>query len=465
MKTQLSNGLSRRAGFLVRRRGMALLLVMIGLVVCTVLTAGFLATQGTSIGIARNERDAAKSHAIAQTGIDMCYWLIRNKPDWRETMLPGDWLIGAPVGDGTVTVHVDDDNHDFADDPAAPVTLTSTGAFDNRAFALAATIRPTGGGTVFQNGNFVTGAIALGNTDLTTIATIDSYNSNTAPYNSASPGTNALFCSNAVANASLTVYYPSVFRGSYTAGRNAVLANVVNLVGAAAGPSALNVATEARNPGTVIFPNTAGLAPCPTAVCGSSQTKTLLTAGIYDDISANNGTIYIGANGTYYINNNLNSGGGMSSLISVNNNINATIVVHGDVTVSSGKISVGTNATLTLYAMGNITLTNGSINSTGPTSRLTIYGGADAKTISISGTNGILSGAIYAPAHDMIMQTNSPKFYGAAMVKSLTMKNTAAFHFDEALRALKLSNITGGSAPSGTADYRIAVTGGPGIGQ
>ena len=67
----------------VNRRAMALLLVMIGLIVCTILTAGFLASQGTSIGIARNERDASKSRAIAQTGIDMCYWLMRNRSDWR----------------------------------------------------------------------------------------------------------------------------------------------------------------------------------------------------------------------------------------------------------------------------------------------------------------------------------------------------------------------------------------------
>ncbi len=39
----------------VRRkpRGIALLMVMIGLVVCTLLTAGFLSSQGTAIGIAQ----------------------------------------------------------------------------------------------------------------------------------------------------------------------------------------------------------------------------------------------------------------------------------------------------------------------------------------------------------------------------------------------------------------------------
>src|SRR3982751_1713287 len=90
------------------RRAMALLLVMIGMVVCTILTAGFLASQGTSIGIARNERDSAKCRGIAQTGIDMSYWLIRNKSDWRETMSPGTWLNNAAVGEGAVSVSAAD---------------------------------------------------------------------------------------------------------------------------------------------------------------------------------------------------------------------------------------------------------------------------------------------------------------------------------------------------------------------
>src|SRR5438105_1743881 len=87
----------------LKRRGMALVLVMVGMIVCTILTAGDLSSQGTSIGIARNERDASKCRGIAQTGIDMCYWLIRNRSDWRETMPIGTWLNNVAIGEGTVT--------------------------------------------------------------------------------------------------------------------------------------------------------------------------------------------------------------------------------------------------------------------------------------------------------------------------------------------------------------------------
>ncbi|HVT81769.1 MAG TPA: hypothetical protein VHM90_14080, partial [Phycisphaerae bacterium] len=154
--------LIRRINILSRkRRGMALLLVMVGMIVCTILTAGFLSTQGTSIGIARNERDAAKSRAIAQTGIDMCYWLIKNRADWRTNMSPGPWLTNTAIGDGTVSVNVADGDStgSFSDDNTQSVILSSTGTFDSRSLTLTASIKPTGGGTVFSAGNFIPGNI------------------------------------------------------------------------------------------------------------------------------------------------------------------------------------------------------------------------------------------------------------------------------------------------------------------
>jgi len=72
-----------------------------------------------------------------------------------------------------------------------------------------------------------------------------------------------------------------------------------------------------------------------------------------------------------------------------------------------------------------------------------------------------MCGAIYAPQHTMTMQTGNPKFYGAVVAKSITIKDSAAFHFDEALRGLRISNITAGSAAPVSADYQINITGGP----
>lgn len=451
--------------FLPRRRGMALLLVMIGLVVCTILTAGFLSTQGTSVGIARNERDAAKCHAIAQTGVDMCYWLIRNKSNWRETMAPGPWLANVPIGDGTVSVSVasGDGTNNFANDPTQPAILTSTGTYDSRAFTLTATIRPTGGGTVYSAGNFISGNILVGNGDLLTAATVDSYNSSVASYNALFPGTNAAFVSNSVASNSLLVYFPSVFRGSYTAGTTALLSNVVGLLGGASGPAATGTQTESRNPGTVIFPNTAGLAYRGAMSKTVAGTASYGSPGTYDSITATTGTVNINATGIYNITGNVALTNSTAKL-TFTDGVIAVVVVNGNLSVSSGAIQLlGTTSQVAFYVKGNITLAGGSLNNNGATSRATLFGGSSGGTIQITGTNGAMYGSIYAPQHDMTLSSSSPKFFGAVVAKSLTVKDSAAVHFDEALRTLKISNLTGGSAAPGTADYRLSVLGGPGI--
>ena len=462
---------------LARPRGMALLLVMIGMVVCTILTAGFLATQGTAIGIARNERDAVKCHGIAQTGIDMCYWLIKNKPDWRTTMTPGYWLSNAAIGDGTVTVNVTDNSGSFADDTSQPITLTSTGTFDNRTFTLTASIRPTGGGTVFNKGNFIYGNISLGNPSKIFPCTFDSYNSAVAPYNPWSPGNNALFVSNAVANNSLMIYEPSTFSGSYTAGPGGDMSHIIKINGSAAWPAATATATENRIPGTVIFPNPTGLPNGGTVNCRSpfNPNFTFNNSTIYDSVTVNSGTITILKSGLYYINHDLTVGALGNSIISANPGVNATIVVCGNANFTNGSITLSGNSQVALYIKGNASFTTSRINYNGNTSNFALLGGpGNNHTITIAGWNTVICGSIYAPQHDMTMQTLNPQFYGAAVTNSLTLKDSAALHFDEALHTLRLSNltygnydyfanITGGSAAPGSADYIVTVTGGPGI--
>jgi Tfp pilus assembly protein PilX len=454
----------RRSLFRFSRRGMALLLVMIGLVVCTVLTTGFLSTQGTSVGIARNERDAAKTHAIAQSGIDMCYWLIRNKPDWRETMPIGNWLTNLPVGDGAVSACVDDDNHYFADDPTQPVVIAATGSYGARTFTLSATVRPTGGGTVFQSGNFVSGSLSLGNNDLVTAAYLDSYDSSLRAYNLLFSGANANFASNTTVNGGLKCYSPSFFRGKYTAGPTANLASVIQLFGTSTGPSQTAHALENRSLGNVVFPNTAGLPSFPAAiVSGSSAQKTVNQSGFYDAFTAlNGGAINITVDGTYCVNNDIKLGSANNCSLNIKNGATATVIVKGNINISPNcKISLDPNTALYLYVYGDVNLNNGTINSTGKTSQVVLFGGPNSGTIQITNTFGTFCGALYAPQHDVVMQTNSPEFYGALVAKSLTLKNMAGFHFDEDLRSLDIEQITGGSAPAGAPVYQISINSGP----
>src|SRR5205085_1346149 len=147
----------------------------------------------------------------------------------------------------------------FTDDTRQGVTLTSVGSYDNHAYTLLATVHPTGGGTVFYNGNYISGQIKVGNSSLLVASTVDSFNSTVAAYSAASPGTNASFNSGSTSAGALTVYFPSPFRGSFTAAPTSVLGTVISLLGLAPGPSSISTAQEGRTPGNVIFPNVSGL--------------------------------------------------------------------------------------------------------------------------------------------------------------------------------------------------------------
>ena len=102
------------------------------------------------------------------------------------------------------------------------------------------------------------------------------------------------------------------------------------------------------------------------------------------------------------------------------------------------------------------------LNNGGPPARLLFMGTDKCTAITISSAASVYA-AVFAPFATMTLQTGSPKFYGGVVANNLTIKNLAQFHFDEALRSFKVSNITGGSAPSGTPDYRLTVTAGPGL--
>lgn len=455
-------GARPRRGGRPRNRGMALLLVMIGMVVCTILTAGFLASQGTSIGIARNERDAQKARVMAQTGVDMCYWLIRNRTDWRSGMTPGNWLTNFPVGDGTVSVKVEDgvlsgeDSSSFIDDPTKGVTLTATGTYDARDFSITATIKPTGGGTVFNSGNFIGGKISLGNSDLT-VSVLDSYNSSVASYSALTAGSNAAFTSVSTGADTLRIYAPSLFRGTYTSHPNVSAASTITLGTGALPPTGTGAAVEVRTPGDVILPNTAGLTYRSTGVY-SGFVKPL--PGRYDAYTFLSGAnVVFDTNGLYYATGNMSIASFSTMTVSAGKSV--VLYVDGNFTCN-GTLAIGSGGSVTIYVNGNITITGATLNSGGPPSRLVLLGTDRCGTINITGASNVYA-AIFAPDATMTMQTGSPKFYGAVVANNLTIRNLSQFHFDEALKSLKLTNITGGSAPAGTPEYRVTVSSGPGL--
>src|SRR5438093_11262061 len=92
------------------RRGMALYLVMVALVVCVLLGTVFLANSSVASVTGRNVEDRLKSRAIAESGIAMALRFIDLNPDWRTTQANGQWLSNYSLNGGTLTVSGEDGN-------------------------------------------------------------------------------------------------------------------------------------------------------------------------------------------------------------------------------------------------------------------------------------------------------------------------------------------------------------------
>lgn len=446
-------------------RGIALLLVTIGLVVCSILTAGFLASQGTSLGIARNEREAEEARAVAQSGIEMGLWLIKNRADWRTAMAPGPWLNSVAIAGGTVTLAVADGggNSSFATDPRQSALLTSTGTYNGRTYTLAATVTPTGGGTVFQGGSFFSGTIALGY-DSSATDVVDSYNSSLGAYNPAWPGANAILWSNLNSSNSIMLSGSTIFRGSAMVGPTANLSNAVGRSNNSTGPSGTAPASQVRYSGTSIAPNPASTLANRGILNKTGGTTNATANALYSSITLNNSffttTLNFTSTGVVRCTGGLTLNG--NTTLSVQDGCSVILEVDGPTTISgnvqingSGALTIVANNQLTLKNTANVNV-NGLTGVAGTPANLIIMGTSNCTAVTIQNA-ACVSAAIYTPAAD-VQLLSTPILYGAVIGKSFYIDSGGQFHFDQALQSVPLHNLYGGSAPLGSADYTIQVS-------
>lgn len=142
------------------RRGVALLLAMIAVIVAATLAYSYLASQGTSIGIARNIRDAAPARYLAETGLELASRYIEAHSDWRTLQPNGVWALNQSYGSGTFTIRVEDGTDlngngaidagegdgSLSDSASDPATITVTGKVGNTTQVVRAIVRSSGGG-------------------------------------------------------------------------------------------------------------------------------------------------------------------------------------------------------------------------------------------------------------------------------------------------------------------------------
>lgn len=436
------------------RRGVALLLVMIALIVGTILTAGFLNTQSTSNGIARNERDQARCRAYAESGIALTVNFIKSNPHWRTTLNPGTWLTAQPVGAGTVTVTAAsaDGSTSFTTDNTQPLLLTSVGACNNRTFSVSAVVTPTGGGTPWYAGTFTSGTILLRDT-----AYVDSYNSTQSAY---SPNTavsltnlpkygNATLWNNAATPGALTIKNSSVLLGSFIAAANSDPLADLSILGSAQFIGSASDAPEPRTPGSVIGINLANFPGGSLGNYAPTSSTTLNTNLVtYNNFNltsaAGKPVISINQNALFHITGNFTLS--QKNTLKIGPNCSVIFVVDGNVTCTNSAIlTIGGNSQLTIYCSGTISADKtSSLNASNNPSALTILGLKTCSSIQTT-DSALLCASIFAPQADITFALNSI-FAGSAVAHSLTVRDNAALHMDDAVRNQTLHNVTGGSA-------------------
>jgi Tfp pilus assembly protein PilV len=154
--TDLNNHVSmpgRQASNHRRSAGLAMMLVLIAVAVCTVLGLSFLAHQNAALAVSQNIDHHAQARHIAESGIELVSSYIQGSADWRTARSEGDWLTDYALYGGTCTVTVTDgidtdgdgvvdSDGDLADDATDPVTLVSTGRFGNVSHRVTAVLEP-----------------------------------------------------------------------------------------------------------------------------------------------------------------------------------------------------------------------------------------------------------------------------------------------------------------------------------
>ena len=439
-----------------RFRGMAMLMVMIALVICMVLVTGFLSTQGTANGIAKNEGEYIRAQRAAEDGANMCLWLVKNRSSWRSNMNPGTWLNNYQIGSGFVTVTAVDagNNASFMTDPTKAVVFTSTGTFNNRTAKLRLTAQPTGAGGVFGDGCFSSGQVKLeGN------AVADSYNSKYGNYGFFNSNWNALLGTTSTSNGAFTLADNASVYGSVYSAPGVVLSLLFSLGLNTSGPFATPSADEIRTPGQVIAPNPTGLVTR-LAYTGSGNGTAGPLPGKIPSVTLVKGSgatnIVFSNSGLYKVAGNVTMPDGCS--ISVSANKAVVLEVDGNFSCGSGGISLGNGATCVIYYVGSFTADGSTLGSSSSnTSGLTILGlknsaGATGQ-MDLKGSTK-LYGVVFAPQSAVVVEENA-QVYGGIVSATMDVKDSGKLHWDESLPTRVLTQVTSGSAAPALPVYQL----------
>lgn len=137
-----------------RRRGVAMLLVLIAVVVAMVLATSFVVTQSVGPRMAVNAADQSRARQIAESGVTLALARMRADPSWRSNYSEGTWVNSQSLFGGTLSVRVNDGTWDsttqavvggdgnLADSATEPCVITATAVYQNATYVTRMQVTP-----------------------------------------------------------------------------------------------------------------------------------------------------------------------------------------------------------------------------------------------------------------------------------------------------------------------------------
>jgi len=88
------------------RRGIALMLVMVAILVTGSMAIAYFGSRDNSITISANIASASKARIVAESGLDLAIAILETDAEWRTNHIEGIILQDHQIGDGTITITI-----------------------------------------------------------------------------------------------------------------------------------------------------------------------------------------------------------------------------------------------------------------------------------------------------------------------------------------------------------------------
>ncbi|MCB9865537.1 MAG: LamG domain-containing protein [Phycisphaerales bacterium] len=140
-----------------RRRGVALLLVLVAAVIAFTISSALLTSQATTITIAQNAADRAQARYVAESGLRLAAAYVQSSASWRTDQSAGTWISNEAYGPGSFTVagydgadangdgvitQPGEGDGNLSDDDGDTLTLEVTGKVNGATYVARAVVTP-----------------------------------------------------------------------------------------------------------------------------------------------------------------------------------------------------------------------------------------------------------------------------------------------------------------------------------